>query len=242
VARKAKSEKRSAWSVEREGDYTLYALRSTLFSVAATAVLLAYFLPWLPHPAVGLRLIGLEMGEWVKFLPQVQSGEVAAGRNLFYLPPITLGLMLALWTAGWPNGRWQTWVMRGLAVFVSLLAFPALEAIRDEPSGEWLLRLLLIAGVALVAVLSGLGGRLPARLPWLLIFLLALPGAALPTWAYLAVRPVIADWLRAPIGIGPGVWLNLLGHLGLGLVALPRLMAPTQKDDAGHRLSRSLFN
>jgi hypothetical protein len=228
---------RGAKSEERDGHDALYAFRSTLFSLAATAVLLAYFLPWLPHPAVGLRLIGLEMGEWVKFLPQVQSGEVGADRNLFYLPPITLGLMLSLWTTGWPNGRWQTWVMRGLAVFVSLLAFPALEAIRDEPSSEWLLRLLLIAGVVLVAVLSGLGGRLPAMLPWLLIFLLALLGAALPTWAYLAVRPVIADWLRAAIGIGPGVWLNLAGHLGIGMVVLHILLSPTQKDDARHRLS-----
>lgn len=217
---------------------TQYAIRNTVFSLAATAILLAYFLPWLPHPAVGLRLIGLEMGEWVKFLPQVQSGEVVAGRNLFYLPPITLGLMLALWTAGWPNGRWQTWLMRGLAVFVSLLAFPALEAIRDEPNSEWVLRLSLIGGVALVAALSGLGGRLPAILPWLFIAVLALLGAALPTWAYLAVRPVIADWLRAPIGIGPGVWLNLVGHLGVALVALYKFLAPTQKDDASHRLSR----
>jgi hypothetical protein len=219
---------------------TQYGIRNTLFSLAATAILLAYFLPWLPHPAVGLRLIGLEMGEWVKFLPQVQSGEVAADRNLFYLPPITLGLMLALWTVEWPNGRWQTWLMRGLAVAVSLLAFPALEAIRDEPSSEWLLRLLLIGGVVLVAGLSGLGGRLPSALPWLLIMLLALLGAVLPTWAYLAVRPIIADWLRAPIGIGPGVWLNLMGHLGVGVVAVWLLLAPTQKDDARHRLSSSI--
>jgi hypothetical protein len=240
VAREAKSEERGAWRIERL--FTLHAPRSTLFSLAATAILLAYFLPWLPHPAVGLRLIGLEMGEWVKFLPQVRSGEVAAGRNLFYLPPITLGLMLALSTANWPNGRWQTWLMRGLAVSVSLLAFPALEAIRDEPSSEWLLRLLLIGGVLLVAVLSGLGGRLPAALPWLLIALLALLGSLLPTWAYLAVRPVIADLLRAPLGLGPGVWLNLLGHLAAGAVALRMIIAPTQKDDAQHRLSTSSFN
>ena len=220
---------RIPYSVFRTSDTNKqYAIRNTLFSLSATAILLAYFLPWLPHPAAGLRLIGLEMGEWVKFLPQVRSGEIAAGRNLFYLPPITLGALLALATAGWPNGRWQTWAMRGLAVAVSLLALPALEAIRDEPSGEWLLRLLLIGGVVGVAFLSGLGGRLPAQASWLLLALIALAGALLPTWAYLSVRPVIADLLRAPVGIGPGVWLNLVGHLLAAGTALPS----TQKDDA----------
>jgi hypothetical protein len=76
----------------------------------------------------------------------------------------------------------------------------------------------------------------------LLIALFALLGATLPAWAYLAVRPVIADWLRAPIGIGPGVWLNLIGHLGVAVVAIRMILTSTQKDDARHRLSHPSFN
>ncbi|MCI0397307.1 MAG: hypothetical protein L0332_17500 [Chloroflexi bacterium] len=189
-----------------------------------TAVLLGYLLVWLPQPVVGLSFIGLEMGEWVKFLPQVQAGEVVPGRDLFYLPPMTLGLMMVLWTAGWPNGRWQSWVMRAVAVAVSLLAFPSLDAIRFEPAGQWALRLTLVGLVGLAAVLSSLAGRLPARLAKRMRFgglvVLGLLGAGLPTWAYLAVRPAARQVLATPVGIGPGVWLNLGGHLLVVAVAL----------------------
>lgn len=180
--------------------------------LALTAILSGYFLPWLPHPAAGLRLIGLEMGEWVKFLPQVRSGEISARRDWFYLPPVTLGLALALLSARWPNGRWQTWAMRTLALLVSLLAFPALEAVRQESADNYLLRLQLVGLVVLVTTLSSLGRYWPPYLAWLLLVVVGLAGAAVPTWIYLVVRPAISQVLGTAVAVGPGVWLNLSGH------------------------------
>jgi hypothetical protein len=190
-----------------------------LIKVGFTAIFIGYLLVWLPQPVAGLSFIGVEIGEWVKFLPQVRSGEIVPGRDLFYLPPITLGLMMILWTAGWPNRRWQTWVMRALAVLVALLAFPALEAIRFEPAGEWLLRLLLAAFVFVVAMLFPLTGWLPRdaviRGSWLVIMLLGLLGLLLPTWVFLAMRPAISELFRGEVGIGAGVWMNAAGHLAV---------------------------
>lgn len=190
--------------------------------VGATAVFLAYFLIWLPGPGVALQLMGLELGEWIKFVG------VGLARNYFYLPPITLGLILALWTALWAR-RWQTWAARGLAGGVSLLAFPAVEAILYEPRSEWLLRLLLIGLVGATAVAAHGLGRWP-RLVWGLIVLLALAGALLPTWQYLQIRPLVAYWLQKPVGIGPGVWLNGLAHLLLAVCAALYLFTPGKFD------------
>lgn len=67
----------------------------------------------MPGPVAGLQLIGLEMGEWVKFLPQVQAGQINVSRNLFYLPPILLGLLFGSTVI--LATRWPTWVVRGLA-------------------------------------------------------------------------------------------------------------------------------
>ena len=177
--------------------------------VGFTAVFIAYFLVWLPGPGAGLQFLGFEIGEWIKFLG------VGLARNLFYLPPITLGLMLALWTATWlatpRTPGWQKWAVRGVAVAVSLLAFPAAEAVLYEPRSEWLLRLLLIALVMVVALGSHWLGRWP-RLAWALILLLGLVGLVLPTWQYFAVRPLIAEWWQKPVGVGAGVWLNGVGH------------------------------
>jgi hypothetical protein len=196
-------------------------------------ILVAYFLVWLPQPVVGLSFIGLEMGEWVKFLPQVRSGEILANRNYFYIPPITLGMMMIAWTVTWPNKRWQTWVVRGLAVAVAFLAFPSVEAILDEAASEWLLRLILVMQVLILAVLSPLFKRLPPGIlitgSWILILLLGLTGAIFPTWAFLSVRGPVGDLLRLAIGIGPGVWLNAAGHIMLVGMAVYFLVVRVDK-------------
>lgn len=196
-----------------------------LLWVGFTLILAGYLMVWLPQPVVGLSLIGLEMGEWVKFLPEVQAG-LLPDRNLFYLPPVLLGLMMALWTAGWPNGRWQSWAVRGVAVLVSLLAFPAVEAVRFEPADQWLLRIGLVGLVGVTAVLSGVMDRLPQRIRPLLLLVLAVVGLVLPSWAYLAVRPVIAELFRTDVGIGPGLLLHIAGNL---LVVVTGLLSLLQR-------------
>ena len=188
----------------------------SLLSVGFTAVFIAYLTVWLPGPAAGLSFIGVEMGEWIKFMGMGPT------RNWFYLPPITLGLMLALWTVGWPNGRWQTWLLRGLAAAVSFLSFPALEDITGPVAHEYMLRVEAIVLVMVVAGVSGLLGRWPsvARLKWLVIMLLGVAGLLLPTWVYGQARMAVSDVLGLPIGYGVGVWLNGIGHLLVTAVAI----------------------
>ena len=187
-----------------------------------TAVFIGYLSVWLPGPGVGLSFIGVELGEWIKFLGVGQS------RNWFYLPPITLGLIIALLTTSWSNRRWQTWMMRGLAVGISLFAFPSIEAIRFEPTSEWLLRLTLIGLVTVVVSFSGIVARgIPKT--WqpkpllILLGVLGLVGAIMPTWIYLTVRPIVSQAIGLPVGIGLGVWFNGVGHLLVTAVALYHL-------------------
>lgn len=190
----------------------------TILLLGLTSIFIGYLTVWLPGPAAGLSFIGVELGEWIKFLG------VGRSRDLFYLPPITLGLLLALMTVSWDNHRWQTWVMRGLAVAASVLAFPAIEAIRFEPTSEWLPRLQLILLVVIVVLLSGLAAsRRPLganRITWLLMAVVGLVGLALPSWMYFVARPLVSQAVGLPIGVGLGVWLNGLGHLAVVVVSL----------------------
>lgn len=205
-----------------------------LIRIGFTAIFVGYLMVWLPQPLAGLSFIGIEIGEWVKFLPPVRSGEIGPERNLFYLPPIILALMMILWTARWSNRRWQTWVMRGLAVLVAMLAFPALEAIRYEPISEWLLRLLLLALVFVSAIVLLLTERLPevttGRAAWFAIMFLGLLGLVLPTWAYLAIRPAVSELFRGEVGVGPGVWLNAAGHLAAVVAGALVLIRPPDEE------------
>lgn len=206
--------------------------------LSLTLILISYLLVWLPYPAAGLSLLGVELGEWIKFLPGVRTPQPPASRNWFYLPPITLAWLIVLWSAAWPARRWQTWLARGLALGVSFLAVPALEVIRDEPAAEWRLRLAWI-GVLALGMLTAhwWGTRLSSRALTLLAALTAAVGAFMPTWAYFGLRPVVEAALRAPVSVGPGVWLNLLGHslwlLPLLIGPIPYAPAPgNEKDDA----------
>ncbi len=127
--------------------------------------------------------------------------------------------MLVLLAARWSNRRWQTWATRVLAIALSFLAFPALEALGTE-AAEWLWRVLMIALVILAAAVSSITGQfLSGRVLWSLILLAALAGAILPTWTFMAVWPHFASLLRGDVGVGPGLWLNAVGHLTVAVVA-----------------------
>ena len=193
------------------------ALPQIFLKVGFTIVLLGYFLAWLPHRAVGLSFIGLEMGEWTKFLPKVQQGQYLADRILFYIPPITLSLMLVFWTIDWPNNHWKTWMMRGIAILISLLASPPIESIRYESTDQWLVRLFLVSVVVLAVLLMPLAGKLAQdrkeMIKWSTIAVLGLLGSLLPLWTYLSYRPEISSIFGSDFGIGPGLWLNTVGNL-----------------------------
>lgn len=196
--------------------------RRAFLLLGLTAILVGYFAVWLPHSAAGLSFIGLEMGEQAKFLPQVRSGEIIPGRSLFYLPPITLALSMIFLSASWRNSRWQTWVFRGLGVAISLLAFPAVEALGAE-AAEWLWRVLMIAFVLLAFVVSSLFHWPQGNMMWLSLALVALAGGLLPAWMFLEVRLAFGAFLPQTPGLGLGFLLNLAGHILVALVSILEL-------------------
>lgn len=208
----------------------------TLLFLGLTAAFVGYFQAWLPGPAAGLQIIGIEMGEWIKFL--------GAGprRDLFYLPPIAIGLVIALVASTWPNDRPHTWIARGLAVAVSLLSFPAIAAIQMEPSSEWLLRLAMIVLVGVTAVVGAFFSRRGGVSPWPWLFMAAvsLLGAVLPTFQYFAFRPVAEEIMRRSIGIGLGVWLSAGGLLVVAAVALMEFFRLRRRQQKRQSLERRL--
>lgn len=171
---------------------------------------------WLPGPSAGLQLLGFEMGEWTKFFG------LGVKRNWFYLPPITLAFSLLFFTVGWGNGRFQTWLFRGVAIVVSLLAFPAFEDITNPVSWrDYLSRVVAIGLVVVVAGLLTLFGERNWLRPASRILMLGagLVGLILPTLIYLEVRPYVSDLMKLQLGYGSGFWLNLVGHAAIVLLA-----------------------
>lgn len=191
-----------------------------LAPIGFALIFVGFLSVWLPNKAAGLALLGLEIGEWVKFLPEVQFGQLPVDRRWFYLPPIALGGGLALFSAEWPNTL-GTWLIRALALLASSLALPSPPDIINNFADSQP-RILWVVGVAILCLLAGWISR-SQRLVGILLILLALLAAILPTWTFFTLRPIIANWFQKPVGIGYGLWLNLLGQTALALTGLSLL-------------------
>jgi len=209
----------------------------TLLKLGFTSILLGYFLVWLPHQSVGLSFIGLEMGEWTKFLPKVQQGQYLADQILFYIPPISLSLMLVVWTIDWPNNSWKTWLMRCTAILISLLAFPPIESIQYESTIQWLPRLLLVLAVLAAVLLMLFAAKLEQNrkemIKWSSIALLGLLGALLPLWTFMSFQQEISSIFRSNVEVGPGLLLNTIGNLmivAVGSVNIYNILKQTSNE------------
>ena len=207
-----------------------------LIPIAVALIFVGFLSVWLPNKAAGLAMLGLEIGEWVKFLPEVQAGQTA-NRTLFYLPPLTLALSVLLWSAGWRG--WQVWLLRALAVAAATLALPSVPDILDTGNlGEMGERLRVGGVMAVAAIALGVGifGRFAtSRLAAPILIMIGLIGAILPTYAYFSIRPIIASYLRYTPSVGYGLWLSLLGHL---IIIAAGVLLLRQKNDAKAPLSQ----
>ena len=54
---------------------------------------------------------------------------------------ITLSLILAIWTVTWSRQGWQAWLVRIIAILISILAFPAIEDISGPVREQYVLRI-----------------------------------------------------------------------------------------------------
>ena len=61
-------------------------IRWLAITLAGLIGLIGYYGPWVPHKAAGLVVIGLDLAEYVKFIPEVASGKITFRREIFYLP------------------------------------------------------------------------------------------------------------------------------------------------------------
>jgi hypothetical protein len=194
--------------------------------------LAGYFGPWVPHRAVGLAVSGLDLGEYVKFIPQVMSGQIALRREIFYLPLFAGSLVASLLASRRSLPRWVR-ILLGLGAI--LLALALLPPAWSPATLRLLEFRLQTAGLILCLVMVPaviLTRYFPDRLVLGLIGLLAIPAAILPIWGFLEVSPAIAALYRHPLRLGWGSWAGLIGFLFVAFWAIAQaLTRPAQRRD-----------
>ncbi len=186
---------------------------------------LGYWGPWVWANAAGLRILGLDLAEYVKFVAEVRSGQIRLQREVFYLPLLALSLSLSL-LAQRPEFR----LPAGLRWLLNLLAIPAALALLPPAWTPGLLRtpefVKQTAAIGLCVALALLAWpllrRLPAPAATILVALLAAAAIVLPIAAFQQLRPALDAIYGRPITTGRGPALTALG---LTLIALAPLTA-----------------
>lgn len=198
--------------------------------LAAGLLLLAlgYWRAWLPHPSAALTLLGVDLAEFVKFVPEVRSGQIALRREVFFNPLLALaaGLVLLGVLRRPALPRWLRVVMIALAVPCALAMLPpawtpALLRTPEFRTQMWYILLLLLS-VALSPLLQRF---LPDRVRGLLFVALAiLPLPALLT--YLRLQPALAVLYGQAPALGAGFYLTAAGALALGVGGALLILRP----------------
>ena len=226
-------------------DATLRWLRSPQVAIALVLlgwlfIALGYWGPWVPANAAGLRVLGLDMAEYVKFIAEVRSGQIPLTREVFYLPLVALSLSLSL-LAHRPELRLPSLVRWGL----NLLAVPAALAMLPPAwtpglltTPEFIMQTGAIGVCVFVALLSfPLLRRLPAKLTAGMILLLALLAVVPPLLAFARLSPALDTIYGRQLSPGRGLWQMPLGFVLLASGVLLASWRPSQRTSRSIRIA-----
>lgn len=200
-----------------------------LLPLGALLAFLGYTGPWVDHRVAGLVILGLDLGEYVKFLPQVRAGITDLWREGFYLPLVAVSLTLSLctWRADlrWPPTPGQgdgsltrsllRWLMVAFQVAGAIIAALNLLPPAWTP-GRMMTPEFQQQAAALVLSLGAVAfgpflALLPRRVTGALVLLLCLPATVIPVQQFLAVLPEIGTLYNHTLAPGWGMVLMLAG-------------------------------
>ncbi|MDY7076446.1 MAG: hypothetical protein SXV54_05920 [Chloroflexota bacterium] len=196
-------------------------------------VVVGYFGPWVPHDTAALTVTGFELAEFAKFFPQVQGGVAHITRTLFYLPFVTILILLALFASrsAVRSVRLVVPLLAAVLLVVALLPYSVVSGVRHVLTTRAPLVLdpqytgqlvLVVVGTALT-LLTVLARWFPRRIQATLVVLLVLVGVIPALWQFVLLRPLVVALYDAPLGLG---WGMIVCVAGFALLLLSDVLAP----------------
>jgi hypothetical protein len=198
--------------------HQMIAMFRVLLPLGWLAAAIGVYGPWIAHPTAALTLSGVDMGEFVKFLPGTLDGSLQVTRQIFYLPPFAIVASIALEIGA--SQLHYPWYVRLaallLAVPVSLQLLPPAWSAASLVTPEFRAQTIALGLSWLLLAGFWLWPNLPLWLSCSMSAALALAAAILTSWQYAVVKPAINQVYGTEPGIG---WGFTLCMAGLALVA-----------------------
>ncbi len=187
---------------------------TTIITLILALLFLAfgYWGRWISHPVAGLNILGVDLPEYVKFVPEVRYGNIPINRLIFFAMPVSLALGLILFAS--MQMRLSVW-LRGLAgvlaipVALSMLppAWTPGLLMTPEFRTQTIVIMALLAATFLIPLWKQL---IPDWLRGALFILIAL--APLPAIsAFFKLMPALENLYHQPLKAGPGVYFLVVG-------------------------------
>ena len=165
-----------------------------LWPFACLLVLAGYFGSWVAHPTAGLAITGLDLGELVKFLPEIRDGSITVWRQGFYLPLVVVSFTCSMLayriTYAYHPALRLALLLAGAVAALNLLPPAWTPAILLEP--EFRVQTLVLALCLAMIGVSPLLSLLPSAPVYGLLALFCVLTVAVPTQGFLRVLPSIA--------------------------------------------------
>lgn len=175
--------------------------------------LVGYFGPWVNHRVAGLVIVGLDLGEYVKFLVPVRSGQIAVWREGFYLPLVAVSFALSLTAYRDRLAYW--WPVRSAMLLVAAVAALNMLPPAWSPSllmtAEFRLQTMAIGACLAVMLISPFMALLSRWIPAAIVAVLSLVAIWFPMRDFWRVLPSIRALYRQPIELGWGIYVMVLG-------------------------------
>jgi multisubunit Na+/H+ antiporter MnhB subunit len=183
-------------------------LRTLLTAIAVGLILIGFFSPWVTHNTAGLAMTGFEIGEWIKFVPEMRGEPPPLRRTDFYWSPIAAAAGLAVLAAD--RTRWvlRNWLLVLLACVFSLFPFPLLEELQGLGGISASVGRLVLTGFGLaLAALALWRRKLASKLRGAILIIPAGLGLVLASYAFAAAEPIVERLYNH--SIDPGLAYNM---------------------------------
>jgi len=195
--------------------------------------LVGYFGGWIGHRAAGLVVTGVDMAEYVKFLPPVRAGDLDMLRESFYAPLAIGSLIASLSASRRVLPLWLRWLAGICSIPLALAMLPPAWSPSVLALPEFQLQVIVLAACIAALSLLLVTRFLPDAIILLIMALLALIAALWPASSLLEVLAPIEALYLTPIRPGWGFWVSTVGFLLVAVLSTHALLPRRRRQIAG---------